>query len=72
MNGVFLNKLSAVISRNLGVQSADLFREFYQGDPEPQQMKGAEDLLADIIGRKKARDQLSGVNHVLREGVHHG
>lgn len=50
-----------IVSRNLGARSANLFREFYQSDPTDQQMKGAEDLLADILGRKKAREQLQMV-----------
>lgn len=56
-----LDEISAIISRNLGARSANLFREFYQGDATDQQMKGAEDLLADILGRKKAREQLQVV-----------
>ena len=58
-------RLVTIVYNNLGKKSADLYQQFYIGESPEEQLKGAEELLQDLIGRPKTSEQLAPIRALI-------
>ena len=55
------DKLVAMISKNLGSTTADLYRDFYKTKDLPTATVSARELLTEVIGKERAVAELAQI-----------
>ena len=61
-NKKIIEKACKLISDNLGIDTANCYKEFYNDKDEKTILASLKELLVEILGEKAAKKQLKNIN----------